>query len=215
MAVQRKYLNINRWNCISRPQYRKSCGITSLVACWNYLFSHMGEATSKERKPLLTQEQALGILGFEPDFEEIRFGPFSGNSSILRWFGQLCKHFGVKGSARIFYKPRGSKNVTSEFTPKTAWTALKSGLQHPNKAYVYHCYNHYMCPVGYEEMPIEKTNVYRKDLEHGKDTESWLVIADQSKCQPTFTCLKWSDVLQDLMNENPEYLDVRKLYKGT
>ena len=88
----------------------------------------MGEATAKERKPLLTQEQALGILGFEPDFEEIRFGPFSGNSSILRWFGQLCKHFGVKGSARIFYKPRGSKNVTSEFTPKTAWTALKSGL---------------------------------------------------------------------------------------
>ena len=39
-----------------------------------------------------------------------------------------------------------------------------------------------MCPVGYEEMPIEKTNVFRKDLEPGKDTESWLLIADQSKC---------------------------------
>lgn len=71
-----------------------------------------------------------------------------------------------------------------------------------------------MCPVGYEEMPVEKNNVFKKDLEHGKDTESWLVLADQSKCQPTFTCLKWSDVMRDLTMENPEYLNVRKLNEG-
>ena len=52
-----------------------------------------------------------------------------------------------------------------------------------------------MCPVGYEEMPLEKPNVYRKNLVHGKETQSWVVLADQSKCQPTFTCLKWDDVL--------------------
>ena len=56
MALQRKYINVNRWNCVSRPQYQKSCGITSLTNCWNYLFSHMGEPSSKERKPILTQE---------------------------------------------------------------------------------------------------------------------------------------------------------------
>lgn len=33
----RKYLNLKKWYCISRPQYSKSCGITSLVSCWNYL----------------------------------------------------------------------------------------------------------------------------------------------------------------------------------
>lgn len=77
---------------------------------------------------MLTQEHALGILGFEQPFEDIRFGPFSGNSSILKWFNQLCKHFGVKGQARIFYKPKGSKNVTQDLTPKTAWKALKAGL---------------------------------------------------------------------------------------
>ena len=28
--------------CMSRPQYKKSCGISSLVSCWNYLFSTLG-----------------------------------------------------------------------------------------------------------------------------------------------------------------------------
>ena len=85
--------------------------------------------------------------------------------------------------------------MTSEYTPKTAWKALKQGLTNGNRAYIYHCYNHYMCPVGYEEAPIEKHNVFRRDIEHGKDTESWLIMADQARTQPTFTCLKWSDVL--------------------
>ena len=71
-----------------------------------------------------------------------------------------------------------------------------------------------MCPVGFEEMPLEKHNVFRKDLEEGKDTQSWVVIADQSKSSKTFTCLKWDEVLQDLNSENPEYLDVRNLDKG-
>ena len=120
----------------------------------------------------------------------------------------------MKGQARIFYKPRGTKNVTSEYTPKTAWKALKAGLANSNRAYVYHCYNHYMCPVGFEEQPLEKHTVFKKDLEHGKDTEPWMIVADQAKPQPTFTCLKWSTVLQDLNMENPEFLDVRNLHRG-
>ena len=27
---------------VSRPQYKRSCGITSVVSCWNYLFSRIG-----------------------------------------------------------------------------------------------------------------------------------------------------------------------------
>ena len=82
----------------------------------------------------------------------------------MKWFNVLCKHFGVKGTCRIFYKPKGTKNKTNEFTTRTALMALKAGLRNPNKAYIYHCYNHYMCPVGYEEMPEEKYNVYKRDL---------------------------------------------------
>ena len=50
---QRKYLNLQRWQCVSRPQYAKSCGISSLVACWNYLYSQLGESTN-QRKTVLT-----------------------------------------------------------------------------------------------------------------------------------------------------------------
>ena len=147
-----------------------------MTACWNYLFSNLGELNNL-RRPILTQETALDILGFKPPFDEIRFGPFSGNSSVVSNFNRICKYFGVRGSARIFYKPKGSKNITSEFTPKTALKALKAGLQQGNKAYIYHCYNHYMCPVGFEEMPLEKPNAYKRDLE-SKDIENWLILAD-------------------------------------
>ena len=59
-----------------------------------------------------------------------------------------------------------------------------------------------MCPVGFEEMPLEKVNVYNRDL-GSKDIENWLIIADQAKNQPTFTCLRWEDIIQDLTTENP------------
>ena len=34
-----------------------------------------------------------------------------------------------------------------------------------------------MCPVGFEEAPLEKQNAYKRDLE-SKDIESWIIIAD-------------------------------------
>ncbi|XP_015753399.1 PREDICTED: uncharacterized protein LOC107333151 [Acropora digitifera] len=76
----RKVLDLRRWYCISRPQYRKSCGISSLVSCWNFLFSTLGGGSEK---PLI-QEEALTILGFKPPFGEIRFGPFTGNATLMR-----------------------------------------------------------------------------------------------------------------------------------
>lgn len=39
---ERKVLDLRRWICISRPQYQRSCGISSLVSVWNYLFSKIG-----------------------------------------------------------------------------------------------------------------------------------------------------------------------------
>ena len=34
--------------------------------------------------PPVTQEQALTVLGFQPPFGEIRFGPFTGNVTVMR-----------------------------------------------------------------------------------------------------------------------------------
>jgi hypothetical protein len=33
----------------------------------------------------LTQEKALEILGFKEPFNEIRFGPFTGNSTLMKF----------------------------------------------------------------------------------------------------------------------------------
>ena len=40
--AQRKVMDQRRWFCMARPQYPKSCGISSLVSCWNYLYSTLG-----------------------------------------------------------------------------------------------------------------------------------------------------------------------------
>lgn len=34
--------------------------------------------------PPISQEEALHILGFQPPFEEIKFGPFTGNATLMR-----------------------------------------------------------------------------------------------------------------------------------
>jgi hypothetical protein len=42
LLKERKFLDEKRYLCISRAQYRFSCGISSLTGVWNYLFSVIG-----------------------------------------------------------------------------------------------------------------------------------------------------------------------------
>ena len=35
--------------CMSRPQYKRSCGISSVVSCWNYLFSTIGQGRYRQK----------------------------------------------------------------------------------------------------------------------------------------------------------------------
>lgn len=42
--------------------------------------------------PPISQEEALHILGFQPPFEEIKFGPFTGNATLMRYVGQDVLH---------------------------------------------------------------------------------------------------------------------------
>ena len=81
---------------MSRPQYQRSCGITSVVSCWNYLFSTLGNGqyvnipiihyidTISISNPPITQEEALTVLGFVQPFSEIKFGPFTGNVTVMK-----------------------------------------------------------------------------------------------------------------------------------
>ena len=72
------------------------------------MFSYLGYGT----KEPITHDLALTLFGFKQPFEEIKFGPFTGNKTILAWFKNLCAYFGVKGDAKIFFKVRGKKHKT-------------------------------------------------------------------------------------------------------
>ena len=67
---ERKFMDQRRWFCMARPQYPKSCGISSLVSCWNYLFSTLGAGS---HRPISTEE-ALEVLGFKPPYNNVSFG---------------------------------------------------------------------------------------------------------------------------------------------
>ncbi|KAJ8407277.1 hypothetical protein AAFF_G00278510 [Aldrovandia affinis] len=205
---QRKVLNLRRWYCISRPQYKTSCGISSLISCWNFLYSTLGAGSL----PPISQEEALHILGFQPPFEEIKFGPFTGNATLMRWFRQINDNFRVRGCSYILYKPHG-KHKTAGETAEGALLKLTQGLKDDTMAYIYHCQNHYFCPVGFEATPLKAAKAYRGQLPNN-DTEHWILIGEPSRKHPAIHCKKWVDIVTDLNTQNPEYLDIRHTERG-
>ncbi|XP_027413736.1 DNA repair protein complementing XP-G cells isoform X4 [Bos indicus x Bos taurus] len=206
---QRKVLDLRRWYCISRPQYKTSCGISSLVSCWNFLYSTMGAGNL----PPISQEEALHILGFQPPFEDIRFGPFTGNTTLMRWFRQINDHFRVKGCSYVLYKPHG-KNKTAGETASGALSKLTHGLKDESLAYIYHCQNHYFCPIGFEATPVKANKAYSRGPLTPQEVEYWILIGESSRKHPAIHCKKWADIVTDLNTQNPEYLDIRHLERG-
>ena len=81
---------------------------------------------------------------------------------VCRWFKQLCNHRDVVGKAYYFYKPVG-KGKTFGMKPRQALGSLKEGLRGTATAFIYHCWNHYFCPIGYEEVPKKCSDAYRYD----------------------------------------------------
>ncbi|XP_029938500.1 basic immunoglobulin-like variable motif-containing protein [Salarias fasciatus] len=205
---QRKVLDLRRWYCISRPQYKTSCGISSLVSCWNFLYSTLGAGSL----PPISQEEALHILGFQPPFEEIKFGPFTGNATLMRWFRQINDNFRVRGCSYILYKPHG-KHKTAGETAEGALMKLTHGLKDESMAYIYHCQNHYFCPVGFEATPLKAAKAYRGPLPTN-EMEYWILIGEPSRKHPAIHCKKWLDIVTDLNTQNPEYLDIRHTERG-
>eukprot|EP00118_Oscarella_pearsei_P026374 m.309819 g.309819 ORF g.309819 m.309819 type:complete len:373 (+) comp48071_c0_seq1:59-1177(+) len=206
--MERKVMDQRRWFCMCRPQYKKSCGISSLVSCWNYLYSTLGVG---ELKPI-SQEEALTVLGFEPPFNDIRFGPFTGNVALMKWFRQLNEAYGCHGKAFYFYKPHGAGR-TIGLSADDALGRLKSGLKDDKLAFIYHCKNHYFCPIGFEDVPLMPHNAYRTPLSHS-DTDTWILIGEPSRKYPGIHCKKWSDICIDLDCQNPEYFDIRHVERG-
>ncbi|XP_038050150.1 uncharacterized protein LOC119723518 [Patiria miniata] len=208
MLAERKVLDQRRWFCISRPQYSKSCGLSSLVSCWNFLFSTIGAG---DRRPI-TQEEALTVLGFKPPFGEIRFGPFTGNGTLMRWFRKLNNHYGTRGKSYHMYKPVGKARTVGR-TSEEALRLLKAGLHDAETTFIYHCWNHYFCPVGFEEVPKKAVDAFRGPLSED-EVDTWILVADPSRKQPGIHCFRWEDISTDLNCKSPECLNIRKLHLG-
>uniref|UniRef100_A0A671R4M7 Basic immunoglobulin-like variable motif-containing protein n=1 Tax=Sinocyclocheilus anshuiensis TaxID=1608454 RepID=A0A671R4M7_9TELE len=162
--------------------------------------------------PPMSQEEALHILDFQPPFEDIKFGPFTGNATLMRWFRQINDHFRVRGCSYILYKPHG-KHKTAGETAAGALLKLTQGLKDESMAYIYHCQNHYFCPVGYEATPLKAAKAYRGPLALN-EMEHWILIGEPSRKHPAIHCKKWADIVTDLNTQNPEYLDIRHIERG-
>ena len=213
MILERKVFDVKRWTCISRPQYKFSCGMSSVVSCFNFLYSTLGHGHLEP----VSQEAALEILDFPKPYCEIKFGPFTGNSTLKRWFQRLCAHFKVRGYFYTLYKPKGATRTS--ISEKDALNLLKEGLQSCNTAFIYHCYNHYMCPIGFEVTPEYPELAYTdaKTLTpYGGQypANTWILIGDTSRKHQTIHSRLWEDIVLDLNCESPYHYDIRKPHLG-
>ena len=55
MALYPNKILTGHWMTISRPQYKRTCGISSLVSLWNFQFSKLGMGN----KDPISIEQAM------------------------------------------------------------------------------------------------------------------------------------------------------------
>ena len=46
----------------------------------------------------------------------------------------------------------------------TAHAKLVEGLRSETKAYIYHCWNHYFCPIGFELTPVNAMDAYARPI---------------------------------------------------
>ncbi|KAB0373728.1 hypothetical protein FD755_013984, partial [Muntiacus reevesi] len=152
--------------------------------------------------PAITQQEALHIWGFQPPFEDIRFSPFTGYSMLMRWFRQINDHSHVKGCAYVLYKPHG-RNKTAGETASGASSKLTHGLKDESLAYIYHCQDHYFCPIGFETTPVKVNKAFSRGP-----------LTPQEHKNPAIHCTKWADIVTDLNTQNPEYLDIWHLQRG-
>lgn len=172
----------------------------------------------------------MKILGYNEPFDEIRFGPFTGNVTLMRfnsilfnlilfifiiidnrWFKKLNAHFRVEGKASMFYKPVGTCK-TAGINGKIAKENLETLLHSNDYAFVYHCYNHYCCPIGYEKEPLDHKKIFKTN--GNVDFLDWILVADTSKKYQSIHCVKWDDIDKDLNLKSPEYLNIRRAELG-
>ncbi|KPI87589.1 hypothetical protein ABL78_3340 [Leptomonas seymouri] len=211
---KRLVLRLPRLLCVTK-QYPRGCGIASLTSVYNYLYSWLGESEAGAWRAPISQEEIMSILGFEPPFGEIAWGPFTGNATLIRWFHALNRHFGHQGKAYILYKVHGHGKTTHIYPDNAAaLVAVKAALRDPHCALIYHCHNHYMVPVGYQEIPHAQTDFFKPDvLESNCDTTIFIGEVSRGRHEAVYA-RKWEHIVRDIECRSPFYFNIRHPEQG-
>ncbi|KAG5485890.1 hypothetical protein CUR178_07484 [Leishmania enriettii] len=210
----RLVLRLPRLLCVCK-QYPRGCGIASLTSVYNYLYSWLGESDVGAHRAPHSQEEIISILGFEPPFGDIAWGPFTGNVTLIRWFHALNRHFGLRGRAYVLYKAHGSGRTTHLYADNTeALAAVKAALRDPHCALIYHCYNHYMVPVGYQDIPLAQTDFLKPTVPESS-CETTLFIGEVSRGRhEALYARKWSQIVKDIECKSPFFFNIRRPEQG-
>lgn len=76
------------------------------------------------------------------------------------------------------------ENRTEDWSPQQAVENLKKGLKNEKLAFIYHCYDHYMVPIGFDSSPKEPSNAYFNEefilKEKGDTFDDWIIIGEPS-----------------------------------
>lgn len=211
---QRLVLRLPRLLCVNK-QYPRGCGIASLTSVYNYLYSWLGESEVGAERAPHSQEEMMSILGFEPPFGEIAWGPFTGNVTLIRWFHALNRHFGLRGRAYILYKAHGHGKTTHLYPDNAAaLVAVKAALRDPHCALIYHCHNHYMVPIGYQEIPQAQTD-FLKPAVPETSTDTTIFIGEVSRGRhEAMYARKWDQIVKDIECQSPFFFNIRHPEQG-
>lgn len=211
---QRLVLRIPRLLCVNK-QYPRGCGVASLTSVYNYLYSWLGESEVGAQRAPHSQEEIMSILGFEPPFGDIAWGPFTGNATLIRWFHALNRHFGHKGRAYILYKAHGTGRTTHLYPDSAAaLVAVKAALRDPHCALIYHCHNHYMVPVGFQEIPHAQVDFLKPSVPASScDTTIFIGEVSRGRHEAVYA-RKWEHIVKDLECKSPFFFNIRHPEQG-
>jgi hypothetical protein len=86
-------------------------------------------------------------------------------------------------------------------------------LKTESKSYIYHSWNHYFCPIGFELTPTKPSDAYKENKDIC-EFDTWIIIGEISKCYPSFHVKRWEDISTDLNCAFPKFFNIRKSELG-
>ncbi len=178
-----RYVNTRVLECLSRPQYDYSCGLTALTCVVNYLYT--------EQLGIVKQEQLARCLGFEASEAGLDGGP--GNEELLEWFLQFIRTNNLNGSGEVVLTGESMPAAGSK-TYEQMIAHMKELIRSPDSILVYHAANHYRPICGYFESAKKPEEAFAADPEVNR----WLLIADHDDDEDPVQCVRLWKVREEL-----------------